>query len=439
MREQTSETPRIGYGQTGPRRFPGIVELARWLHGPLLTNAFYLFCNAGLGTVLGSGFWLLAARTYVPAQVGLASSAASGLLLLATLCDLGLDYAQMRFASERPERASAIASVSFTAGGLATLLGAGVFVAGLGWWSPALRRFDHLAIVLVLFAVLAPAFTVSNLVDAALIAQSRSRLVMVKNLVANALRFPFVLAAIPFGASGLFLSMSAAVALVGLASVPGLAIALPGYRYVPTLNGTVLRELLGYGLKNHVANIVSSGPALLLPLLILNTRGAAQSGYFAVAWLLITPVIMLQSSLSSSLLAEGARRGHMYVEEVRRGIVLIVPAVAFAALLGGALAEPILSIFGSSYAAHGVAVFQLLLASMIPGSINGIFQSRCRIEKRAGELLIVVTASSAITLASVVPLASRWGLAGAGAAFLAGQVIPAGWTGYRVFRPPQSA
>lgn len=408
------------------------------LRTPLTSSAFYLVCNAGLGSILGSTFWLVAARLYAPSAIGLASAAVGILLLLATLCDLGLDYAQMRFASANPDKAGEIANLSFTLAGMVSVAASLIFLAGLGIWSRQLLRFDDIPAVLIVFVLAAPAYTIGSLLDATLIAQGRSKFVMLKNCLANALRFPLALGLLAFGAAGLFIAMSGAVALVALLSVPALRWVLPGYRYIPTVDLAMLRRLLPYGIKNHSVNIVSSLPSLLLPVIVLNGLGSAGSGYFAIAWLLTQPIAMVQASVSSALLSEGSRVEHRYMGEIRRAVVLTLPLVCGAVLLGSVLAGPLLGLFGGIYATQSAGLLRWLLLSTLPGTVNSLYQSRCRIERRTAPIAWLAIGSAGITLALLFLLLPHWRLTGVGVAVAAGQAVPAIWTSTRVLRSERS-
>ncbi len=412
----------------------GGIESRPWpsLRTPLTTSAFYLICNAGLGSVLGSVFWLVAARLYPPRAIGLASAATGVLLLLATCCDLGLDYAQMRFASVNPHEAGKIANLSFTLAGITALAAGVIFLAGIGIWSRQFLHFNDIPAVLVVFALAAPAYTIGSLLDATLIAQGRSKFVILKNGLANALRFPLALGLIAFGAAGLFIAMSGAVSVVALLSVPALRWVLPGYRYTPTVDLAMLRRLVPYGIKNHVVNIVSSLPSLLLPMIVLNVLGSATSGYFAIAWLLVQPITMVQASVSSALLSEGSRVEYRYMGEIRRALALTLPLICGVVLLGCVLAGPALGLFGGVYATQSAVLLRWLLVSTLPGTVNSLFQSRCRIERRSAPIAWLAIGSAGITLASLFLLLPHWRLAGVGVAVTAGQAVPAIWTSTRV-------
>ena len=67
---------------------------------PLYANALVLMGNTGLSAGLGFIFWALAARLYPPDQVGLASATISAAVFIATLAQLGLPTALIRFSPD---------------------------------------------------------------------------------------------------------------------------------------------------------------------------------------------------------------------------------------------------------------------------------------------------------------------------------------------------
>src|SRR3954447_8844939 len=63
----------------------------------LAANSVALIATTLAGSAFGFLFWLLAARVYSPAQVGLGAAAISALTLLTTIGEMGLGTALIRF------------------------------------------------------------------------------------------------------------------------------------------------------------------------------------------------------------------------------------------------------------------------------------------------------------------------------------------------------
>jgi O-antigen/teichoic acid export membrane protein len=104
----------------------------------LYRNAVYLMLNSGVFALTGFVFWIAAAKLYPAEAVGLSSAAISAIGLLAVLSTLGLDYGLIRFLPGSGEKANDMINSCFTIGGVVSIVVSGIFLAGLGIWSPAL-------------------------------------------------------------------------------------------------------------------------------------------------------------------------------------------------------------------------------------------------------------------------------------------------------------
>ena len=98
--------------------------------------------------LLGLFFWVVVARFYTEAEVGYSSAIISVVNLLAILSLVGLNDSLIRFLPQADEPQKLINS-SFTLTTLISLAIAGIFVAGVDFWSPALAFIKGHAISLV--------------------------------------------------------------------------------------------------------------------------------------------------------------------------------------------------------------------------------------------------------------------------------------------------
>jgi O-antigen/teichoic acid export membrane protein len=157
------------------------------------------------------------------------------------------------------------------------------------------------------------------------------------------------------------------------------------------------------------------------------------TGYFTVAFLIIQPIFVLQNAIGNSLLSEGGRRQHQYGSEVRRATAFSLTLVLMAVAFGIVLAPSLLQFFGSSYSAHGTSLLRVLLVSTIPGTVNAIYQTKCRIDGRMRPMLYFFVTYTILSLGCTVPLIHYFRLAGIGMALLIGHGVPAIWTSRSVF------
>jgi len=94
---------------------------------PLYRNSFFLMADTVVTSGLGFFFWMVVARFYSEAEVGLAVALLSSVLLIGLFSRLGLDYALIRFLP-KAERPADLINSSFTASGLAVIILSAIFL-----------------------------------------------------------------------------------------------------------------------------------------------------------------------------------------------------------------------------------------------------------------------------------------------------------------------
>jgi O-antigen/teichoic acid export membrane protein len=74
-----------------------VAQLITHLRTPLYRNGYALVLSSATTSVLGVAYWIVAARTYTPAAVGLNAAAISAMMFLAGVSQLNLMSALLRF------------------------------------------------------------------------------------------------------------------------------------------------------------------------------------------------------------------------------------------------------------------------------------------------------------------------------------------------------
>ena len=156
---------------------------------PLYSNAFYLMLNTGVMALCGFFFWMVVARFYTEAEVGFSSAIISAISLIASISLVGLNTSLVRFLPQADKPQELINSC-YTLSGLASLVVSGIFIAGLGFWSPALAFVKQNAIFTAAFIVFALLWTLSSLVDSTFIAKRRAGFTLFKNTIYSVLKIP---------------------------------------------------------------------------------------------------------------------------------------------------------------------------------------------------------------------------------------------------------
>ena len=394
----------------------------------LFRNSFFLLATSGFGSVLGFLFWLVVARSYAAADVGVTSALYGVILLLASASTLGLTFAIIRFLPTEPDRPGFV-NGALVASGVASLVLGVVFLLGQDLWAPALdiASSDLLLAAATVLSILA--FAWASILDTAFVATRRADYQTLRNIVFGLIRLPLpLLVAAALGLLGIFVSWIVALAFsLALGAFVLLPRVLPGYRPALTLAPLRGKGIVGYSLWNHAAAIVGAIPMSLLPLVILNTPGPAggaePSAYFFIAASIAAVIYVVPGAFTTSLFVEGSHPEARYARDTRITIAFSLALLALAILAAVVLGRWILELFGAAYSSAGYATLVLLALASPLILANYVFVTHLRVDKRVRPIFWVTTLASAATLVLAFALLPVWGIAGAAAAYALGQGI----------------
>jgi Membrane protein involved in the export of O-antigen and teichoic acid len=111
-------------------------EVRQHLQEPLIRNSFYIMASSFVAAGFGFFFWMIAARFYSQADVGIATALMSSMGLLILISRLGLDQSVIRFFPLRDKNKVLGTAILVPT---AVALGAGViFIAAVDVVSPEL-------------------------------------------------------------------------------------------------------------------------------------------------------------------------------------------------------------------------------------------------------------------------------------------------------------
>jgi len=403
-----------------------IQRLKQAVTTPLYSNAFYLMLNTAVTSLLGFFFWMVVARFYSEAQVGFSSAIISAITFLAIMGLAGLDISLIRFLphADKPQE---LINSCYTMGGLVSVVAAGIFIAGLAFWSPALVFIKQDPIFTAAFIVFALLLTLSNLADSTFIARRRAGFVLCKNSICSALKTPLPILFVSFFHTfGIVASWGIAVAV---ALAISLFLFLPRvqspYRPVPALKPGLIKEIWRYSAGNYLVNLLATAPALILPLMVVNLLGAEQNAYFYVAGMIAMLLFAIPSAVSRSLLAEGShfedRLKENVVKSLKFTFLLLIPATVVIILVG----KWLLLAFGQNYSLHASRLLWILSLSSMPFAINHMYTSILRVRSRLKELLAIWGFSAFTVLLSSYLIMPAAGILGVGYVWLGTQAAVA--------------
>jgi O-antigen/teichoic acid export membrane protein len=392
---------------------------------PLYSNAVYLIAASAVNALVGFAFWLIAARLYLPTDVGLASAAISGASLLAILANFGLGHGLIRFLPHSGKNASSLINSCFSLGSLTSIIIALIFLGGLDFWSPALLFIKQNPVYFTAFLFFALASTLSGLTGETFIAERRAGFVLAGGLIFNLLRLPLViLLAAFFRSFGIFASLTIALGVTLLFNVFFfLPRAQPGYRPFLAINKKVVNEMLHFSLANYLSILFWAAPGLVLPIMVVNLLGAEFNAYFYIAWAIGGILGVIPGAASASLFAEGSyeqeRLGISIWRSLKMILFLLVPAVVL--LL--AFADKLLLLFGIAYAQNATTLVRILALSSLPLAVNIVYLAIKRVEKKLKVMVSLTALVTVVTLGLTYLLLPHTGINGAGIAWLVSQSV----------------
>jgi O-antigen/teichoic acid export membrane protein len=391
----------------------------------VFSNASYLVGSTLTGSIFGFAFWLVAARLCSPSQVGLGAAYISALTLLTVVTDLGLSSVVIRFARGLGTEWQPFVNTAVSIVTLASLVVAVVFALGTPLWSPSMSDLAGDPLVLTVFVFSTALFGLALFIDKIFVAFEIMKYMFWRNVLSNAVRVAaIVVTARVLGATGLVLA-------AGIGSIAGIALAcavlLPrtggGLRLRPTLRLHLLRAHVGYSAGNHFATLVWGIPPQIYPLMVVSILGPGVNAQFYINWMIANLLFIVPVAISTSAFARASNTSGMQQRQYWAMMWLtvgglVVPAVALI------LAAPfVLHIFGSHYSQHTGYLFDVLVLSVFPYTINTAIVTHHRVTRAVGRMMLSSGTVTGLSLVLSAVLGTERGLTGIGVGWLIGQCL----------------
>jgi O-antigen/teichoic acid export membrane protein len=394
---------------------------------PQHRDGLALVLSSGLSSGLGLLFWILAARLYDSATVGVNSTVLSAMTLLGTAAQLNLGNALLRFVPVAGRHTRALVVGCYAAAVAAATLAGAVFALGASWWAPQLHAAFGGSELVAFFTLSTPVWAMFVMQDYVLPALKKATLVPVENLVFSVLKIVFLGGAAALGMwSGLAVAWVAATAVIVLIVSIYLMRVLPRTAETEAVPPAVtVRDVASFVRADYAGTVLLLAAVFGLPLAVLARLGPEAAAVYGIAWQIAYALYLVVNGMGQSLVAHLAADPHK-LEAARRSMVhkamtLLVPAVVVISVG----AYPLLSLFGARYAEEGSLLLVLLVLSAIPNVItwSTVWAARVR---RDGRVLFGLPA--AITTAVITGswlLMPVMGVLGTGVAWLGAQSIAA--------------
>ena len=427
--------PPVERAPSRARSLPGLVRRVNPVH----RDGLALVASSGLTSAVGLLYWVVAARLFEPATVGVNSVALSTMQLLGGVAHLNLTQALLRFGPVAGRALRRLVLVCYgVAGAVAALVGLG-YAAGARTWAPEMAAAVGHGPLLVFFAVATPVWAVFTMQDYLLTALGRATVVPLENLVFAVAKLGLLGAAVGVGYAG-------GIAGSWLLATVAVVVAVNAWlfvRVVPRVGDGGPVEPLRWRAVARFVRSDYAGAVLWqlamygVPALVLARLGAEDAAVYGVVWTMAIALYLVPSGMGQSMIAhtagdpgraEDARRAM-----VRRSLQLVVPAAAVLAVG----AYPVLWLFGPAYAERGSWALALAALSAVPQVVTASVVARARVLQRVRVLVAVPGTLAVGVLAGAWLLMPVLGITGAALAWLVVQLVGAAVLLTRTRRRPR--
>jgi O-antigen/teichoic acid export membrane protein len=436
MKQSTAPMP-AGIDEGGPS------EEAR--HGrtggpslSMLTSSLALIGSKVATMGLGFLFWLVAARFFPPASVGLAAGAISAVMLCTQLALLGLGSSVIVHYPAHKRRPFLLLDTAFTIVSASSLLAAGVFFIVAATALHELRVVVTEPLFALSFAAMSVLGTATILLDQVSTAIRRGDQALVR-----AAGFGLTTVALLLAIAGFTHTTEPAVIFstwvgggVFACSLGAIQLrrAFAPYRYRPRCDRAVGRGLLRVGIPNHVLTLTERAPGLVLPIIVTELLSPSTNAAWYTAWMMAWVVYIVPIQVGMTSFAEASHRPDELRELVRHGVRTSLVIGLGAAALVALVARPLLSILGHHYAEAGATPLRILLIAVVPLTIIQAYFVVCRSTGRLGEAIVTGLVNATCGIGGAAMGAVVFGLRGMAAVWLGAQLVTACWAGWRLRR-----
>lgn len=404
--------------------------MLRWVrhrvagHRHLLTGSIALVLAAGVTAASGALYWLIAARADDQTDVGHATALFTSVLFVAFVSGLGQPVAAARYAAGRTRDDH----VLYAWGAVGTVVASSVVGAlYIELVSPQavdeLREW-HGLLGPAVFVVLCVGTALSLLLDVRLMTQRRWGLVLARAAIVGVARFPLLAVAVDTNrAVWLLIAAALPTAVSGFAGIALLPLITGDRHHLSPLPAST-RAWLRYSLVNWASTIAYQAPTFVVPVIVLINVDADTNASFYVAWGVAALACYVPTAIGQALLAEGGRDGAALRSQVRLAILVAGGLMVVATVVATVGRNLITALYGDDYA-QGAEVLPYLVAASIPWAVTSIYLTEARVRHRNTATVLITTTLSIAILVPALVLVPEWGLDGAAAAFLGGNIVAA--------------
>ncbi|MFD9128307.1 lipopolysaccharide biosynthesis protein [Kitasatospora sp. NPDC059571] len=389
---------------------------------PLLRNGHVLTLSSVTAAALGAVFWVLSTRWYSADVVGRSYTALAAVSLLSGIGQLNLGDVLVRFVPVAGRRTGRVVLRCYLVSAAFSAVAAAAFLLAQPLLAPGLAFLREPVVALAFIAATA-GYTLFVLQDGALTGLRRPNWVLGENALFAVAKAVLLAAFVALG-SGILVSWTVALVL-SLAVTNGYLFrrAIPDHQRAAAPTGRPAAGLARYTAADYVGSLFRMVAYSVMPLLVLNRYGAAQSAYFSLAWVIAYTFFLAAMNMGSSLIVEAAHAPELlavHARKVLRHAGLMLTAGVAVTLVA---APWLLSLFGPGYAHYGTAPLRLLVLAALPNLVVGIAIDVARARRQLGRMMGLQIVLYTLVVAVILWLLPSMGLTGIGLGWLLAESV----------------
>ncbi len=386
----------------------------------LYRNSIYLMASTFIMAFLGFFFWMLNARLFTSSEIGLATTLISVTNLLLGLSNFGLNQGIVRYLPSSENKNTLVTSIILVIS-IITCLFSIIFIFYLGYFTPSLKIVLNTFFVSLLFVLFTVFSAINAVTDSIIIALRKTQYILAKNTIFAVLKLVLPFLFVSLGAFGIYTAVSSAVLLVTVMALVVIYIKFK-IHYGLVIDKNEILKITIFSMSNYISGFVGSLPSYITPILIANYINDKTVAYYYFDMMIVSILVIISTSTSQSLLAEGSNKAINYKDYFWKSLklisVILIPAVISVLLFG----QYILLAFGKEYSQEGLSFLKLMTLSSLITPFNHIFNTILNIKKRADIVIFMSVVNTSITLLLSYLLVQK-GLVGLGVAWLISEIL----------------
>ncbi|MFG1989863.1 lipopolysaccharide biosynthesis protein [Actinoplanes sp. NPDC048988] len=381
-------------------------------HVDLFLNAGSLIATTAITSLLGFVFWWVAARAASPEAVGQASAAVSALTLIGTIGMFGMGTMLISELSQLRGPKWELISTCLLVAGAAATVGGIAYVAVAQLWIPGLKEAlgGQAGTVLLVVGIAVNAITL--VLDEALIGLLKGPLQLTRNAWFAVIKLVLLagLAVAPITVTGNELLLTWVAGIVASTAILGVALRRRGLIDSPRPRLSLLKGRGRSTFDHNLLNLASYLPRAAMPLLVTAVLSASANASFYTAFMVLSMLAMIPGSVALTLFAVASGDRRALRSKVRVGLLICVGVGLPGSLLVVLLANPIMSVFGASYADAAGDALRILALTYIPFVFLHFFLAISRVHNRVRRAGVFALFAGAAELAAAWYGGSHGGL-----------------------------